>query len=179
MFGELSEHVFINAQDFLTEKDGVLAGECMAHSFGQCTFEQLEEFQVDILFVTCSCRPYSKTTPGRGSGTFQHEDSWHIEAFFNVWKKTKAKAVIMEQVFGFALPESDKDRLSPLRKMLDRIETEFAAWSVTVYIAHGNTFLIFVRHRFYTVALHECGGGVGTSHMLKRVVSVPREFKIG
>ena len=169
-FTDFPEHRFIDARHFLDS--GGDNGECMSHDFSRCSLSDLTPLEVDILFVTFSCCPYSIFRSLRSSGTRNHKDSWQIDAMWTVFDKIRPKCLIMEQVFGYALSESTEIVKSPLQAMADKLASEYPDWSLTIFVVGGNTFLVLVRHRVFSVAIHESAGGAETAAMLRKVVTV-------
>ena len=157
---------FLDATDFL-------------HSdFGTDLFAGLEKVdikrfhnKVRLLFVSSSCCPFSTTRSFRKSkGTKSHGDNALIDAYFEVAKKVDADATVFEQIFGFALAESRSDSQSPLVTFLRRAEVELPEQESMVFMAEGDTFLLFARHRIYIVLLKRSCGGRASLNLLKTVV---------
>ncbi len=165
------EHHFLDARHFL---DGLGKGECFNHAFTLCSLGEIAEFLIDILFVTCSCQPYSKAGKNRmkPGAVEAHAESYHLEVFYEIFRRVKAKAVVFENVFGFALATSINDPSSPMRKMLERLQQEFPDWSVGIFVVEGNVFLVLIRHRLFMVFVHTTAGGSEVIAMLRRVIEV-------
>ena len=108
-----ADHHFMDAMSFLENTDELIA-ERLYHR-GPCSLKDVPPMLLDLLFVSTSCRPYSKARTGRAAGTSDHDDVRCIDVFFVVFKHVKPKACLFEQVFGFAMAESkyDKESLWP------------------------------------------------------------------
>ena len=171
-FGGLADHVFIDADDFGKQEE--CRGRCMMHDFNECSLDNMGELEIDVLFASFSCNPYTTIRTSRRSGTKEHKEAHHQELFLKVWERVRPKAVVMEQVFGYAMAESTQDKTTPLQHLIAKVGTMFPQWGVSVFYMHGNTFMIFVRHRIYMVALHESAGGSVSLEMLKRIVTAAR-----
>ena len=132
------EHLFTDARDFING----MKGECYNHDFAICSLEDIAPYVVDILFITHSCRPYTKARKGRSQGVTEHEDYYHMEIFLNVFRKVRPKAFVYEQVFGFTLAESTEDSESPMNKLLKKLCEEFPGYHIATFAVQGNVFLI-------------------------------------
>ncbi len=163
-----TEHHFLEAKSFV---DGT-CGECLYHEFQECDIASLDPFFIDVLFCTFSCWPYTKAKKDRMKpGSVQnHPDAFHLDVMYNILRTVKAKAVIFENVYGFCLSTSIEDSESPLKKMLKRVREEFPAWSISIFVTEGSTYLILIRHRLFLVFIHECAGGEEVVAMLRNVV---------
>ena len=171
-FDEPAEHMLLDARDFLEGDGNNLT--CFSHDFAKCKLSEMQEpGEMDIMVVTCSCRPYAIGRIGRmRDGTTNHEDAWHIDAFKAAFNKILPKAVLFEQVFGFALAESVSDTQSPLQSLLSWFARFHPDYAVQVFYVEGNVFLVLSRHRVYVVALENSSGGKDGLEMLKRAVMV-------
>lgn len=165
------EHHFLDAAPFL----GGTTGECMYHEFGQCDISEIEAFVIDVLFCTFSCQPYTKAGKNRmkPGAVESHKDAFHVDVLYQILRAVRPKAVVFENVFGYALATSTVDPQSPLNKMLAFLAAEFGEWSVGIFVAEGNTYMILIRHRLFIVMVHDCAGGSETIAMLRKVVEVP------
>ena len=142
--------------------------------------KDLKDFdgQVDILFVSTSCKPYSSARTGRKSqGCTDHGDTRLIKAFFRAAKLVKPAAIVFEQVYGFALSESRTEERSPLQLFLDESAQELPDYEHTVFIVEGDLLLVFLRHRIYIIYIRrDCGGGKSLE-MLKVIVEVHKNYR--
>ena len=153
----------------------------MNHDFHMCDLKSIPPFHVDILFVSESCRPYSRAGMNRmKDGAVEgHEDYFHTESILSVMDAVKPKCVIFEQVWGFALATSSADSTSPLQKLVEELKQRFSDWELGIFIVSGNVFMVLVRHRLFLVLVHQCAGGAETMAMMKRVVEAKCLMKRG
>ena len=163
-----AEHLFLDARDFLSE-DGFFTD--FMNDFKRVPLDFVAPGEIDILFCSFSCRPYSIARSGRMRGTQGHEDSYQVDCFWAAFERLRPKALCMEQVFGFALAEPSEVAQSPLQKMIAKFTDDYAAYNVAVFYVAGNLYTVLVRHRVYLVAVHEDAGGADVVSMPKKVVT--------
>jgi hypothetical protein len=169
-----SERNFERAEFHFVEALDIIGPDGAKDLYSGCMVD-LKRFEghVGVLFISTSCKPYSTVRNSRHSGgTEQHEGAGPQEVFHHVLKVVKPAAWIYEQVFGFALPESRKDKESPLQKMMLRIETECPEFQATVCFADGKLLAVLVRHRVYVVGTNVRAGGRISLEAIKHIVKV-------
>lgn len=164
---------FLDALQFLQGN----MGKCLFHGLKNCSMLQFAQF-LHILFVSTSCKPFSKARTLRSQGTGNHDDSQCINAFWAVLEMTQAPAILFEQVFGFCLRESKRDPISPLQRLLKTLRERFPSWSVRVFFCTGSTHLCFDRHRVYICMLHQSLGGERSLKMVETIVKAYRALHI-
>ena len=143
-------HHFCDAREFL---NGSTSGRCAAHGFSKCSLRMAKR-TMDILLAGVSCRPFSTARQARFQGTQDHEDSQLMESWFNLMVELEPLNGIVENVFGFILPESTRDRSSPISRFLEVVKERLPAYNCTVLILDAKTFLCFSRVRVWIVCQH-------------------------
>ena len=137
-----------------------------------------QEF-IDVLTVTAQCTPFSTARVKRKTeGTKDHPDAQLVDIFFLVAGWLQPKAILFEQVFGFALKESTTDSVTPLERFIENCDTLMANYEVLVFFAEGKAFLVFARHRVYIVMIMQKFNTDGTSEVIKRLVMARRNNNV-
>ena len=116
----------------------------------------------------------NRGTSRKTQGTVGHEDAQHIDAFFACAKLVEASAIIFEEVFGFCLAESERDKVAPLVKFLERVREELPEYHVCIFLAAGEDLWVLSRHRVFIVMVHNKAGGAAAVEALKRVVEAEK-----
>ena len=143
------------------------------YSGEQVDFEEIVDGTMDVLVITTSCRPFSKTRSGRADGTEDHEDHRLLDIGLSMVEMTKPRLVIFEQVHGFALAESKTDKVSPLEHFLAQVKEELPEYLHQVFFCNGNAFLCLERHRVYLIFMHSdfAGAGGDAMELVKTVIT--------
>ena len=167
--GFTSDHHFVDGRP-LAEHG---AGPCANHAFRHCSV--LTSHNLDMLVAGISCKPYSMARTGRFElGAAMHEEAFLMDTFFAILIRHQFKKGILENVFGFLLPESKLVKVSPYQRLLERARTETPNYHVTCYITDAKLFLVFHRRRVWIVFTRlDCGGEASAAlqtRMIKAVV---------
>ena len=152
-FESQAKYHVIDAMDLFTE-----SFDCL-FNIEAVPVSKLTEEKLDVLFVSTSCKPFSKAQSKRHLGTTTHSDYACQDAFWHMLSILMPLSVIYEQVFGFALAESVDDPESPLAKFLSRIATEYPCYEAVTFFAQGSLYLSLLRHRVYVILVHKAAGG--------------------
>ena len=165
--GFISDHHFVDGRPLAAHG----AGPCALHGFRQCSV--VGAVNLDLFVAGISCKPYSMARTGRWDGT-SHEESFLMDTFFAVLIRHQFKKSILENVFGFLLPESKHEKRSPYQKLLERAARELPNDFVTCYLTNGKTMLVFHRRRVWIVFTRiDCGGAASAklqTRMIKAIV---------
>ena len=127
---------------------------------------------MDVLFVSTSCKPYSKARTGRRNGTAEHSDAGLVDAFIGIMKRFRPKAAVFEQVAGFAQPESKTNPDSPLMQLTLRVAEELPTYTIITFYSAGTVFLCVTRDRIFIVFLDEAQNPAVLLPALEQLVKV-------
>ena len=167
--GGLPEHHFVDGRDWL--KSGNLCGRCSQHNFAKCSLTMPKMF-LDILLAGVSCRPYSTARAKRVSGTRSHQDSDLMDVFIQAMIQLEPRVGVLENVFGFCMPENQHDRTSPLERFLATCKELLPMYTTTVYVLQAKIFMVMNRVRLWVVLVHDSAGGVSASSRIRTLITV-------
>ena len=150
---ELARDLTVNADGTVT-----LRGRCADHNMEVCVLV-LTPGEIGNLKAGVSCKPFSIGRGGRVEGTKTHNDSDLSQCFIIIMKAVQPKSGILENVYGFALPESKSDKKPPLLRSMEHAEDVIPLYSLLVLVLAGSTWVCMSRRRLYVVFVHANNGG--------------------
>jgi len=161
-------HHFVDARDFLESE----TGKCAAHGMINCS-PRVAKQVIDLVTAGFSCSPYSTARALRREGSLKHPDSDLFWTFIAIMKMLEPDNGLAENVFGFALPESNVESKSPLEKFVEDLREHLPQYTITIFVLEAQHFLCFSRVRVYVALQHERIGGAQAARRLKQVVQAP------
>ena len=164
-YPEVFKHQFYDVTE-MAEMDTAKCTKC----FGLCVCT-MAIMCLDVLIAGFSCKPYSTARTGRHSeGTTKHKDVKVLHAVLRWIVLCQPKCCILENVFGFAVPESETCTETPLQRLLADLRVLVPQYVVSIIVAAGDTFMSWRRRRLYIVLHHEAIGGAGAAARMQRMI---------
>ena len=148
----------------------MITGRCARHEMMCCDLIMPKRL-LDSFFAGISCKPYTMARTGRRAGTKDHEDAGLLETFVLLLAELQPGFAILQNVWGFCLPESRTVRESPLTRLLTFAAQVAPMYIPVVIIMQGTVFLHFVRRRVYVVFIHRDKGGIESVALLKLFIT--------
>ena len=173
------ERFLVEAAELFTDEDNETESEegakCTArdamNAFTWAMFF-LPKLLLDIFVGGVTCRPFSAARTGRHAGTTDHPEAHLIWDFLRVLKWIQPRFACLEEVWGFAMPESVHDPISPLKRMLDYVveQAHTYPYFVRVYVVCTSTMLRWKRRRLYITFFHHEAGGEESSILQETMI---------
>ena len=135
-----------------------ISGRCARHEMDVCG-HFIAKTALDGCFAGISCKPYSLARTGRRSGTKAHADATLLETFVLIMGMLEPVYAMLENVWGFCLPESKLSKQSPLMRLMLFAERYAPQFLPVVVIMQGTTFMHFTRRRVYVTFFNIERGG--------------------
>ena len=175
---QVPEYFLVDAREICADEDntdpedgGTTKARCALRDFVECTFF-IPWLMLDMLVAGISCQPYSAARTGRHSGTEKHPEAHLVWDFLRILFRCMPRFAVLEEVWGFCLPESGQDQISPLRRMLDFMEEKAYPYVVRVYVICTQTMLKWKRRRLYITFHHHDAGGHHASQIQEAMLKV-------
>ena len=161
-------HHFLDMREMFGSNNN-MRGVCANHEFGYCNARPSE--RLHILIAGISCRPNSTARTGRfNKGTASHPDSDLPKLTIAGIVTLEPYIVLVENVYGFAMPESKLDGQSPLQRFLVDMRQAHPQYHWITIVMHGNTFGVMRRRRLYILGVHSDAGGMAAAENVARLV---------
>ena len=174
------DHYFVAAEDMFTDedyKDGdeevKTSGKCANHAWAFCALV-FKILLLDLFVAGISCRPFSMARGGRHTGTTSHGEVHLLWDFLRMLWRMQPKYALLENVFGFALPESVNDPLSPLRRLMQYMAEHAYPYVIRVYVLCTSGTLKWRRRRIYISFHHLRAGGEAASKAQELMIQARR-----
>lgn len=157
------DHHFLDARELL-DVNCTLSGVCAKHGFQKCSCVGYKG-KLDTIVAGTSCKPFSLARTGRREGADLHADSDLDMYFLHAMKLLQPAVGVMENVFGYAMPERKGCPTSPLDRLRDAAKTLLPEYHLTVVILDGKNqgggFVHAHRRRIFVIFFHASVGGKG------------------
>lgn len=165
-----ADHHYMDASQWLNDNPAE-GTQCLYHDREPCSLEEFVD-DIDVLFVTESCKPFSMSRTGRmAKGVESHPDYKLFKVTTKLIKKLRPKALLFEQVFGFTKAKSSSDAETPLAEFIQFLSEELGGlYDIVVFFTDGGVFIILTRHRVFVLALLKSCGGKEALERLKLIV---------